>query len=102
MIKKLTLLVGIGAGYVLGAKAGKERYEQIKSMALDLRGRPEVQQATQTLQSTASDLGSKAKEAVTEKVDAVNPRGHKAGHTSVDLTEPADSSVAPGARPSHF
>jgi hypothetical protein len=95
VIKKLTLLVGIGAGYVLGAKAGKERYQQIKNMAVDLRGRPEVQQATQTLQSTASDLTSKAKEAVNQQVD-------KAGHTSVDLTEPADSSVAPGPGPSHF
>jgi hypothetical protein len=29
MIKKLTLMTGFAAGYVLGAKAGTERYDQI-------------------------------------------------------------------------
>ncbi len=29
MIKKLALATGFAAGYVLGAKAGTERYEQI-------------------------------------------------------------------------
>lgn len=29
MIKKLSLLTGFAAGYVLGAKAGTERYDQI-------------------------------------------------------------------------
>jgi hypothetical protein len=93
VIKKLTLLAGIAAGYVLGAKAGKERYEQIKSMAQDLRGRPQVQHATQTLQSTASDLADKAKGAVNEQVDKVT-------HASVDLTEPAPTGPMPGAAPS--
>ena len=29
-MKKLMFLVAIGAGYVLGARAGRQRYEQIK------------------------------------------------------------------------
>jgi hypothetical protein len=32
-IKKLTLLAAFGGGYVLGTKAGRERYEQIKQTA---------------------------------------------------------------------
>jgi hypothetical protein len=28
-VAKLSFLAGLGAGYVLGAKAGRERYEQI-------------------------------------------------------------------------
>jgi hypothetical protein len=90
MIKKLTLLVGIGAGYVFGAKAGTERYEQLKRSAQDFLGRPQVQQATETLQHTATELADKAKDAVTEQVDKVTSK-------SVDLTEKAP---IPGAAPS--
>ena len=31
---KLGLVIGLGAGYVLGSRAGRERYEQIKTQAL--------------------------------------------------------------------
>ena len=37
------LVIGLGAGYVLGAKAGRERYEQIMETVADLTARPEVQ-----------------------------------------------------------
>jgi hypothetical protein len=30
---KILLVVGLGVGYVLGAKAGRERYEQIKAIS---------------------------------------------------------------------
>jgi hypothetical protein len=41
---KLTLGLGFGVGYVLGARAGKDRYQQIVQSAQGLLGRPEVQQ----------------------------------------------------------
>ena len=31
MKKKLYFLVGVGVGYVLGSRAGRERYEQLKA-----------------------------------------------------------------------
>lgn len=33
---KVGLVIGLAAGYVLGARAGRERYEQIKAKWLDL------------------------------------------------------------------
>lgn len=39
------LIIGLGVGYVLGAKAGRERYEQIMEAVGDLTARPEVQDA---------------------------------------------------------
>jgi hypothetical protein len=36
----LRLLIGIAAGYVLGAKAGRRRYEQITATARALAGSP--------------------------------------------------------------
>ena len=38
------MLVGGAAGYVLGARAGRERYEQIKRWALQARKHPAVAQ----------------------------------------------------------
>ena len=43
MAFKTGLVIGLGAGYVLGAKAGRERYEQILATFHDATSRPEVQ-----------------------------------------------------------
>jgi hypothetical protein len=44
---KKTMLLAVGAvGYVLGAKAGRERYEQIMSGASKIARDPRVQQKT--------------------------------------------------------
>ncbi len=71
MIRKLTLAVGFGAGYVLGAKAGTERYDQIVAKFRELAGRPAVQDAKSTLADTASSLGDKTKTTVNDTVAAV-------------------------------
>jgi hypothetical protein len=46
MAGKLKWAVALGVGYVLGARAGRERYEQIAEQARRLSNRPEVQKAT--------------------------------------------------------
>ena len=38
---RLTLLAAFGAGYVLGTRAGRERYEQIRELAMDTSHRLE-------------------------------------------------------------
>ncbi len=81
MIKKLTLAVGIGAGYVLGAKAGHQRYEQIVGKARELAGKPAVQDFTANVSNTASTVADKAKGTVNDKVAAVND---KVAGTSTD------------------
>lgn len=71
MMTKLTLLAGFGAGYVLGAKAGTERYDQIARFAAGLQSKPQVQQAQQRLHDTAGDLHDKTVDLVNEQVDRV-------------------------------
>ena len=51
-MKKLTVLVAGAAGYVLGARAGRQRYEQIASGARSVMGNPKVQAAKQQAQDT--------------------------------------------------
>jgi hypothetical protein len=50
---RLSLGLGLGIGYVLGARAGRARYEQIRQAAAGLMGRPEVQQAVEQVRAAA-------------------------------------------------
>jgi hypothetical protein len=68
VFRKLTLAAAAGAGYVLGAKAGKERYDQIEAKFREIAGMPAVQNATATVKDTASSVADQAKSTVTEKV----------------------------------
>lgn len=44
-MKKLLALTIFAAGYVLGAKAGRERYEQIRRITMRVKSDPRVQSA---------------------------------------------------------
>jgi hypothetical protein len=65
---KATFVVGLATGYVLGAKAGRARYEQISRLATSFWNKPIVQGATETLGSKASSLVDTAKSTVTHRV----------------------------------
>ena len=51
---KLTAGLSFGAGYVLGARAGRERFQQLKQAAVTVAERPEVQQARERLMTAAT------------------------------------------------
>jgi hypothetical protein len=65
---KATFLVGFAAGYTLGAKAGRERYEQIRRTVRGLSENPAVQSAAGVLQAQASSVVSSARDKVVEKL----------------------------------
>ncbi|GLI27100.1 hypothetical protein ARHIZOSPH14_13420 [Agromyces rhizosphaerae] len=50
---KLLFVVGLATGYVLGTRAGRERYEQIKSAAERVWNQPAVQQGVGTAKEFA-------------------------------------------------
>ena len=51
MAGNLKLLAGLAAGYILGARAGRERYERIAEATRRLAERPEVREFTGTVRS---------------------------------------------------
>ena len=57
---KVTFIAGFAAGFVLGARAGRERYEQIKKLARHTADNPAVQQAAAAVQAKAAGLASNA------------------------------------------
>ena len=111
MFKKLTLAAAAGAGYVLGAKAGKERYTQIESKFREFAGMPAVQSATSTVKEQAAPLLDSAKQtasgAVTSATDKATATLDKAAGKDKDIDITASgtgattrSTAAAGAAPS--
>lgn len=70
-MSKLTILAAAGIGYVLGARAGHERYEQIKAQAQKVAGNPRVQDAAHKAQDAAATQAASAAGVVKEKVSDV-------------------------------
>src|SRR3954452_3753530 len=70
---KAALLVGLAAGYVLGTRDGRERYEQIKTQANRLINDPRVQEKA----SQATDLAKDKAPVLKDKVAGVAQRGGK-------------------------
>jgi len=70
---KAALLVGLAAGYVLGTRDGRERYEQIKTQANKLMNDPRVQEKA----SQATDLAKDKAPVLKDKVAGVAHRGGK-------------------------
>ena len=90
-MRKMTMLVSGGIGYVLGARAGRERYEQIRSMAMKVKANP-------TVQSTASKAADAAKDAapvVADKVSGVAGAAKEKVSGSGDATSNGSSLNAP-------
>ena len=95
---KAVFAVVLATGYVLGARAGRQRYEQIKRMSKSIASNPSVQHTAATVQAQAAQLGTQARRAaqgkagavshdLIEKVTAKLPAGvaGRFGHRTIDL-----------------
>ncbi|MFR9798223.1 YtxH domain-containing protein [Streptomyces sp. MS06] len=65
---RLTFVAGLALGYVLGTKAGRERYEQLRKSARQVAQNPAVRNTTETAAQQGRLLAGKAYHAVSEKV----------------------------------
>ncbi|HEV8571650.1 MAG TPA: YtxH domain-containing protein [Actinomycetota bacterium] len=63
------VLVGFGIGYVLGSKAGRERYEEIRRAWNGFTGSPTVQRAVATSVEAAETGARKGLSVVQQGVD---------------------------------
>jgi hypothetical protein len=69
-MKKLMLLVAAGLGYVLGTRAGRERYDQIMDAVTKVKNDPRVQQKTQHAVDTARQQAPLVADKVTSAAGA--------------------------------
>ena len=86
MIKKLMFVAGAGVGYVLGTRAGREKYNALVSKAREVADRPEVQEVTQAVKSEANRLYAQGRERVLAKIQPDRPERDFASVTEPPTT----------------
>ncbi|MEU5207932.1 YtxH domain-containing protein [Streptomyces sp. NPDC020742] len=57
---RLTFIAGLATGYVLGARAGRERYEQLRKTAQRVTQNSAVRNSAESVALTGRDAASKA------------------------------------------
>ncbi|MFE5731309.1 MULTISPECIES: YtxH domain-containing protein [unclassified Streptomyces] len=65
---KLTFVTGLALGYVIGTRAGRERYEKLKRSAKEFTENPAVRNAAESAAQTGRQVAGKAAHVVGDKV----------------------------------
>ncbi|MEV4927188.1 YtxH domain-containing protein [Streptomyces roseoverticillatus] len=80
---RLTFMLGAAVGYVLGARAGRDRYEQLRKGARQIAQNPAVRNTVESAAQNGRALASQAlakagermPESVAERVRSLRERG---------------------------
>lgn len=93
-MSKIMMIAAGAAGYVLGARAGRERYEQIAQQAQKVWSNPKVAQKRQEAKEAAMAQAPVVKEKLQGAASSVTDRGAStpsASSTSSTVTSPTGS-----------
>jgi hypothetical protein len=77
---KMWFVAGLAVGYVLGARAGRETYDQLARTARQIWDSPSMQEAAGMVQAQATRLVDTAKDKVglaADKIDRANDADQK-------------------------
>lgn len=94
-MRKLLFVIGAAVGYILGARAGRERYEQISQQAGKVWNNPKVQSTVEDVkaqaQSTVEDVKAHAPKAAASLADtakdvAGQAKAKASGKETTDLS----------------
>ncbi len=91
-MSKLLLLAAAGTGYVLGARAGRQRYDQIAATARKVADNPKVQRVAHRAQDAAAQQASAAAGVAKDKVSS-------AASSAADKVRGNDTQVGMQATP---
>ncbi len=96
---RITFVGGLAIGYVLGAQAGRERYEQLKQLAKKAAESPAMQQTAGALQAQATATAKSAKEMAANGVrqSASKLGGKRPGSSAASV--PGNGSKGPARQP---
>jgi hypothetical protein len=83
-MKKLLLLAALAVGYVLGAKAGRERYEQIMGTFNKVKDDPRVQEKAHQAADFAAEKAPVVKDKVTEAAGAAAAKAKDVASSSAE------------------
>jgi hypothetical protein len=109
MRTRITFLAGFAIGFVVGARAGRERYEQMVKLGRKVAENPAVRQATRAAGTKATELsktaGQKAAERMPKLAETARSGANKARSSASKVRIPGrnsaadDTSAANGTRP---
>jgi hypothetical protein len=91
---KITLLAGGAIGYVLGTRAGRQRYDQIKAQAQSLWNNPKVQEKATQAQDFAKEKAPEVKDKAAEAASAA--KGKVGGDSQDDSAAYPTSATTSG------
>ena len=80
---RLVFFTGLGIGFVLGTREGRERYEQMRRAARKIADNPAVQQAAGALQAQAAGYAKAAGGKVAGRAGAARAKVGEAIHEHV-------------------
>lgn len=72
---KLVFVAGIGVGYVLGTRAGREKFDQMVASARKVWESPTVQEAAGVVQAQAGKLYEQGKQVVSDQMQKMHKDG---------------------------
>ncbi|WP_436522580.1 hypothetical protein [Actinoplanes sp. HUAS TT8] len=88
---KLLFLGGLAAGFVLGSRAGREKYEEIRANAQKFWEHPTVQEAAGVAQAQANKLYTEGKDKLQSSKLGEKLGTTTSGNSTDDLLAPTDS-----------
>jgi hypothetical protein len=91
MGNRVTFLAGFAAGFVVGTRAGREKYEQMVKLSRKAVEHPAVQNAGRTAGSKANDLTKAATKMAQERFPKVAETARSGMSRSKTGASPADS-----------
>ena len=68
---KILFVAGLGLGYVLGTRAGREKYDQLKTAALKVWNDPRVQKQVDAVEDFVKDKAPEVADFVTDNAKKV-------------------------------
>lgn len=91
---KVTSIVGMGVAYVMGAKAGRERYEQIRTWLASAGDSPAMRDAKRKVKDAGSAVAGQARDKAAEGIsNAVSSAlGHFVSNSGTSSTSSRSSS----------
>ena len=91
---RITFVAGLAIGYVLGAKAGRARYEQLARTARKVADSPLVQEVAGVVGAQAGNAGRAVYDKAVEKMPITSVRDFLARPTGEEETELAEWETA--------
>jgi hypothetical protein len=99
---RVVFIVGLGIGYVLGTRAGRERYEQLRTLARKTADSPAVQQAAGALQAQAASYAKSARGKLADRAGAAKAKVGGAIHERVPGMRARDANGHASGSRNHY